>query len=76
MDRPTLLQETICLLSADLYARIYRPENGMGYSATADTIIRYAQEFERKLNWQGEDDKRDFIFELEKFEREVLKELN
>lgn len=75
MNAELLLQETICLLSADLYQKLYSPENGRGYQETARTIIDYANEFEKRLNWQGDSDTRDYIFELEKFEEEILEKL-
>lgn len=71
MTKQTLLEETICLLSADLYKNLYNPENECGYAETASQIIRYAKQFEKELNWQGEDDERDYIFELEKFEKSL-----
>jgi hypothetical protein len=74
LERDKLIQETIVLLSADLFNGIYSPDNGMGYCETAAEIISLAERFEKELDWQGEDDTRDYILELEKFENKVLKE--
>lgn len=70
-----LLQETIVLLSADLYQAIYQRDECGGWGDACDDIIRYAKQFERELKWR-EDDDRDYLEELEKFEHKVLDELN
>ena len=72
MNKNYLLQEAIVLLSADIYDRVY--EKFGGYTETCKEIIRIAKEFEKKLNWR-EDDDRDFIKELEKFEKEYLESI-
>jgi hypothetical protein len=68
-----LLCETIVLLSADLYQDIYNAEESWGDAV--DKIISLAEEFEEELNWQEEGEERDYIFELDKFEKKVLKKL-
>lgn len=73
--RDTLLKETIVLLAADLYKDIYDSHPCGGWGDACDDIIRYAKQFEKELDWQ-EDDDRDYIVELEKFEKKVLEELN
>lgn len=70
-----LLKETIVLLSADIYKTIYDRDDCDDYRQACDDIIHYAEQFEQELNWQ-EDDGRDYIVELEKFEQKVLDELN
>lgn len=75
MDREHLLQETIALLSSDLYSTMYQSDNFGGWGDVCDAIIEYAKQFEQELNWQ-EDDERDYIAELEKFEHKVMKELH
>lgn len=74
LERDKLIQETIVLLSADLFNGIYSPDNGMGYCETAAEIISLAERFEKELGWQGGDDARDYILELEKFENKVRTE--
>ena len=75
INRDKLLQETIALLSADLFEYIYSPDNGIGFSETAAEIISLAEKFEQELNWQGPDNEtRDYILELDKFENKILKE--
>lgn len=72
MDKEKLLQETIVLLSADLYKQVY---DSCGiYDCAVDTIIDLAKKFEKELNWQ-DDDERDYIVELEKYESRVMNEL-
>jgi len=68
-----LLRETIAVLSADIYTIIYNPDKGMGWKETSAQIVSWAERFESELNWK-DDDERDFITELEKFERKVLEE--
>lgn len=72
MNKTYLLQETIAQLSADLYQQIYDKKET--WSDTCEKIISLAKKFEKELNWQ-EFDERDYIEELEKFEKKVLKEL-
>ena len=69
MDKERLLQETIVLLSADIYQTIY--DNSECWTDAVDEIIHYAKEFEKELDWQ-EYDERDYYEELEKFEKKVL----
>ena len=66
-----LLQETIVLLAADIYKTIYDSDDCDGWGDACDDIIRYAKQFEDELDWQ-EDDERDYIEELEKFEEKIL----
>lgn len=70
----SLLLESLVLLSADLYQRIYEQEDCYTYTEAASQIIDLAKKFEKELNWQ-EDDERDYIEELEKFEKKVLEKL-
>lgn len=66
MNKQHLLQETIVLLSADLFEFIY--DNVCPHwGDVCDEIILLAERFEKELNWQ-EDDERDYIFLLEEFE--------
>ena len=70
-NKDYLLKETIVLLSSDLFNKIYNHSDG--WSDTAETIIKLAGEFEKELNWQ-DDDTRDYLEELEKFESRVIAE--
>ena len=70
-NKDYLLKETIVLLSSDLFDKIYNHSDGWG--DTAETIIKLAGEFEKELNWQ-DDDTRDYLEELEKFETRVIAE--
>lgn len=73
--RERLTKETIVLLAADIYQTIYDRDECDGWGDACDDIIRYAEQFEKELDWQ-EDDERDYMVELEKFEKKVLDELN
>ncbi len=68
-----LREESLIMLSADLYKTIYKRCGN--YGDTCNELSRIASEFERDLNWQ-EDDQRDYIEELEKFEKEYLSSLD
>ena len=72
--RDRLMKETVVLLAADLYQNIYDRDDCDGWGDACDDIIRYAEQFEKELDWQ-EDDERDYIKELEKYEQKVLDEL-
>lgn len=67
-----LLLETIVQLSADIYKQVY--DHCECYTEASAEIIRLAREFEKELNWK-EDDERDYIIELEKFENEYLESI-
>ena len=69
MNKNYLLHETIAILSADIYRYVY--DRCEVWTEACSEIIRLAEEFEKKLNWQ-ENDERDFIMELDKFEKEYL----
>jgi len=74
MNRKRLLQETIVLLSADLFEFVY--ENVCPHWGDAcDEIIILAERFEEELNWQ-EDDERDYISLLEEFEEKYRNSIN
>lgn len=70
--KENLLLETIVQLSADIYKQVY--DHCECYTEASAEIIRLAREFEKELNWQ-DDDERDYIAELEKFENEYLESI-
>lgn len=65
-----LFCETVAMLSADLYEFVY--EHSDDFCEACRTIIDLAQEFERGLDWRNECEEKDYIEELEKFERMFL----
>ena len=73
MNKEHLLKETIVLLAADIYQDIY--DDSEGWGDAVERVISLAEQFEKELNWQ-ENDERDYIIELEKFERKVLNGIN
>lgn len=70
--KENLLLETIVQLSADIYKQVY--DHCECYTEASAEIIRLARQFEKELNWK-EDDERDYIIELEKFEDEYLESI-
>ena len=68
------LTESMILLSADLYLRLYRMMPDVSYSECAIIIKKAAEEFEEQLDWRGELEERDYLEELRKFEEKKLKE--
>lgn len=74
MDKDRLLKETIVLLSADLYQTFYDSDECGGWDEAVTKIISLAEQFEKELDWH-DGDERDYIFELEKFEKKVLSEI-
>lgn len=64
--------ENAILIAADIYENIY--EDSECWTDAVERICDYAVEFEKKLNWQ-KNDERDYLDELEKYEEEILKTL-
>lgn len=69
-----LLGETMVMMGADLFQELYNMSDELDYNATAAEIRDAAIEFEEQLNWNKENDDRDYIVELEKFEQKKLEE--
>lgn len=67
-----LVCETIVLLAADLYQKVY--DKCECYTEACREIVRIANQFEEELNWV-ENDERDYIIELEKFEERYLESI-
>lgn len=77
LDSLHLRDETLILMSADLYQKIYNmSDDYMDYNRAARIVRVLADQFEKELDWQGdENEDRDYILELEKFEEKALKDL-
>jgi hypothetical protein len=69
-----LLGETMVMMGADLFQELYNMSDELDYNATAAEIRDAAIEFEEQLNWNKENDDRDYLVELEKFEQKKLEE--
>lgn len=68
--------ETLVLMSADIYNEIYNMAYVETYNQAAEIVRNAALKFERELAWAGEEfEQRDFIEELEKFEKKELERL-
>ena len=61
------------MLAADLFETIYESEDCGTWTDACDTIIELAEQFEKELDWK-EDEDRDYLDELQKFEDRILKE--
>ena len=72
-----LRDETLILMAADIYQKIYdMSDDNMDYNRAARIVRVLADKFEKELDWQGsENEERDYILELEKFEEKALKDL-
>ena len=72
-----LRDETLILLSADIYQQVYNmSDDSMDYNRAARIVRELADQFEQELDWQGsENEDRDYILELEAFEEKALKQL-
>lgn len=72
-----LRDETLILLSADIYQQVYdMTDDNMDYNRAARIVRKLADQFEKELDWQGSEfEDRDYILELEKFEEKALKQL-
>lgn len=77
LDSLHLRDETLILMSADIYQKIYNmSDDYMDYNRVARIVRVLADQFEKELDWQGdENEDRDYILELEKFEEKALKDL-
>ena len=64
--------ESLVLLTGDLYQKVY--DKSEAYDVAVSRMIEYAVRFEEELDWK-ENDERNYLFELEKFEQKVLEEL-
>ena len=72
-----LRDETLVLMAADIYQRVYdMSDDNMDYNRAARIVRILADQFEKELDWQGgENESRDYIFELEAFEERALKDV-
>lgn len=68
-----LLGETMVMMGADLFQELYNMSDELDSTTTATLIRDAAIDFEFQLDWK-EDDERDYLVELEKFEQKKLEE--
>jgi hypothetical protein len=70
-----LLGETMVMMGADLFEKLYNMSDELDYTSTAVEIRDAAIEFEEQLDWKSDgSEERDYIEELEKFEQKKLEE--
>ena len=65
-----LFCETVVMLSADLYEKIN--ERLPDFSAVCKEIVSLAQKFEKELDWDNKEETKDYLDELDKFEKAYL----
>lgn len=71
-----LRDETLILMSADIYQKIYDMSDDYMDSNRAARIVRIlADEFEKELDWENNKNQSDYMLELGKFEQKALKVL-
>lgn len=68
------LQETLVLMSADIYQKVYDIID-WGYDVAVSNIIDQAKKFEKEWEELSKDDSNDYIYCLEAFEERYLASL-
>ena len=68
------LQETLVLMSADIYQKVYDIID-WGYDVAVSHIIDQAKKFEKEWEELSKDDSNDYIYCLEDFEERYLASL-
>ena len=72
-----LRDETLVVMSADIFQEVYDMSSEHDTHTTADIVRTSALKFEKELDWQGAmEEERDYIEELEKFEKKELADLH
>ena len=70
-----LVEDAMILMAGDMFQKVYDLPNHNDYVLVKDIIKSWAREFVKQLDWQGEDDERDWFMEMENFEDAKFKEL-
>ena len=70
----TMIEDAQIIIAGDLFKEIYDLDD-FGWVCVVGIIKMWAREFVDELNWQGDDDERDWVIELEKFEGRKFEEL-
>ena len=66
-EKQSMIEDAMVVMSGDLFQGIYDLDE-LGWVYVTNLIKKWAREFVDQLNWQGADDKRDWLIELEEFE--------
>lgn len=69
-----MIEDSQIIIVGDLFKEIYDLDD-LGWVYVVGVIKMWAREFVDELNWQGDDDERDWLIELENFEGRKFEEL-
>ena len=72
--KQAMVEDAQILIAGDLFKKIYDLDD-LGWVYVVGVIKMWAREFVDELNWQGDDDERDWLIELENFEERKFEEL-
>lgn len=70
-----MVEDAMVLISGDMFQKVYDLPEHNDYVLVTNLIKEWAREFVKQLDWQGDDDERDWLIELEKFEEKKFNEL-
>lgn len=69
-----MIEDAQIIIAGDLFKEIYDLDD-LGWVYVVGVIKMWAREFVDELDWQGDDDERDWLIELENFEERKFEEL-
>ena len=70
-----MLEDTMILMSADLTCGVFENPEPNNQQAYCELVKKYASDFVDQLDWQGEDDERDWLWELDEYETKVFNQI-
>ena len=73
-EKQSMIEDAMVIMSGDMFQSIY-DLGDYGWVYVTNLIKNWANEFVNQLNWQGYDDERDWLIELEDFEGKKFNEL-
>jgi hypothetical protein len=73
-EKQSMIEDAMIIMSGDMFKGIY-DLGDYGWVYVTNLIKNWANEFVNQLNWQGYDDERDWLIELEDFEGKKFNEL-
>jgi hypothetical protein len=72
-EKQSMIEDAMIVISGDMFQCIYNLGD-LGWVYVTNVIKDWAREFVNQLDWKGQDDERDWLMELEKFEIEKFEE--
>jgi hypothetical protein len=70
-----MVEDAMVIMAGDMFQSIYNLPNNDNYIYVTELIKHWATEFVKQLDWQGDDDERDWLIELENFEQKEFDKL-